>query len=150
MFKKFNWGHGLFIFITLFMANLLYLVSLCFNTEFDLVSKDYYEKEIAYQEQIERHKNTSALSADVKFALDKSAELLNIELPKEYESESVPLLLYLYKPDDAGLDRKFQLTAEHAQASFQTADLKQGLWHIQLSWEKDGKGYFTESSIYIH
>ncbi len=150
MFKRFNWGHGLFIFISLFMASMLYLVSLCFKQNFDLVSKDYYEKEIAYQDQIEKNKNTASLQSASVVEFNKSSTAIDILLPQEFKEKEVKLDVYLYKPDDASLDRKISLTSSQGQASIDAQTLKPGLWRVQMNWSDATADYYNETSVFIH
>lgn len=150
MFRKFNWGHGLLIIIVLFMSGMLYLVSLCLNENFDLVTKDYYEKELAYQSQIDRFKNTSALSTPVRIQYDKSASSIQIELPEEFKDISLPLNIHLYKPDNARLDKSLVLQAQQSHTTIPAETLSNGLWRVQITWSNDGKEYYSESSIHIH
>ena len=55
---KFNWGWGIFIVLVLFIAFIGNLVYKSSQVRVDLVSENYYEKEIKYQHQIESEKNT--------------------------------------------------------------------------------------------
>jgi hypothetical protein len=150
MLKRFNWGHGLFVFISLFMASMLYLVSLCFKQNFDLVSKDYFEKEIAYQEQIDKNRNTANLQTTTVVEYNKSASTIDITLPVEFDRKEVNLDVYLYKPDDASLDRKIKSVSSNGVAHIDAKTLKSGLWHVQLSWSDTSGDYYNKTSVFIH
>src|SRR6187549_71091 len=53
-----NWIVVAFIFFALFIGT---LVTVCVREDINLVSKDYYKDELAYQDQIKRISNTQTL-----------------------------------------------------------------------------------------
>ncbi len=149
MIKKFNWGHGLLLFIILFVGSMLYLVSLCFKEHFDLVSDDYYEKELVYQKQIERKKNTSSLESELTIQYNKMDKRIVIQLPSRFNNLSIPLDIVLYKPDNASLDKQLSITAIDSKATVDASLLKPGLWRMQVYWNGKDESYFNESNVYI-
>ena len=58
-----NWGWKLAIGSALFMAFIIYFVVQSFNDKTQLVSDNYYEHELKFQEQIDAAKNAKAKSA---------------------------------------------------------------------------------------
>jgi hypothetical protein len=51
---KFNWGTGIVLSFIIFAASILMIVLFPFNQKADLVSDNYYEREIKFQEQIDK------------------------------------------------------------------------------------------------
>ncbi len=51
--KKFNWGTGIFLAVTLFVIATLSVVSYLISLDFYLVSNDHYEQGVEYQETID-------------------------------------------------------------------------------------------------
>lgn len=47
---KFNWGTGITIFIVLFVVSMSAMVFKASQQNVDLVTEDYYEKELAFQD----------------------------------------------------------------------------------------------------
>jgi len=62
---KFNWGFGIAAFIGLFIVFISTLVYKCSQHEVDLVSANYYDLEIQYQNQINKMNNSAALDQQV-------------------------------------------------------------------------------------
>ena len=57
-----NWGHKITISFILFAIIIITMVTIAMRTDVNLVAPDYYEEELAYQEQIDRSKNFQGLS----------------------------------------------------------------------------------------
>ena len=62
---KWNWGTGILLSIIVFMAILIGIVYVFMNQDVDLVTKDYYGKELRYQDQINKINNTSESGKEV-------------------------------------------------------------------------------------
>ena len=69
---KWNWGTGILLSIIIFMAILIGLVYVFMNQDVDLVTKDYYSKELKYQDRINKINNTSELGKDVGILLQNN------------------------------------------------------------------------------
>ena len=62
---KFNWGTGIFIFITLFLLVNAFVIYKSFQQRNDLVEEEYYPQGLEYQKQIDRFAKANALSAKI-------------------------------------------------------------------------------------
>ena len=56
-----NWGNGIIFSFVLFAIFIAILVTVCVRQDISLVSSDYYQEELKYQDQITRINNTSKL-----------------------------------------------------------------------------------------
>ena len=56
-----NWGVKIVISFVFFIGLLFGLVYISMNQDISLVSENYYEQELAYEDQIQRIKNTNNL-----------------------------------------------------------------------------------------
>ena len=54
---KFNWGVGIFTFYGLFVVFILALVFRSSQENYDLVTEDYYQQEIRFEEVINKRNN---------------------------------------------------------------------------------------------
>ena len=70
---KSNWGKGITILISGFVIFMLGLVGFASFQSFNLVETDYYQKEINYQDHIDKVKRTSVLSDGVKISQIQSS-----------------------------------------------------------------------------
>ena len=60
-----NWGYKILMVYILFVAGIMVMVFMSSTQNTDLVTTDYYEKELVYQQKIDQISRTSALSAKV-------------------------------------------------------------------------------------
>lgn len=147
---KLNWGTGIALAFTVFAAGMMFLVWMCVQQPQDLVSADYYNKEIAFQQQIDNASNAHALSSPVEFSYNEVDQTVVVSFPPEFNDQSISGTLHFFKPDNAALD--FQIPVHPDSTLTQlvpVADLKKGLWHIKGDWQSGNKSYYREGSIVI-
>lgn len=143
-----NWGWKIAIVLAIYMTGIISVVWYSMTLDVNLVAEDYYQQELAYEEQIDRMKNSEALEnrPTVKFSSDRNYVVLTF--PKELSPENGRITFF--RPSDFTQDRKFKLELDvENQQGFVAASLKPGLWKAKLVWEKDGKSYYDEFVIVI-
>lgn len=112
----------------------------------DLVTPNYYEKEIKYQEQINKINNTNSL--ETKLAIEATVGAVVLSYP--FTKSIITGEIAFYRPSDAKSDFKTAIEPGiDAKQVISTASLKKGLWKVQVNWEMDGKDYFSEEKIMI-
>ena len=138
-----NWGKGIVITFIAFIAIMVTMVVISVRMEgIELVTENYYEEEIKYQEQIDKETSTLALNREaLKF--DGSAKALILDLPIGAKGT-----LNLFRPSDIKLDQELPVEIlEAGEKSVYIGDLKAGYWKVQLSWEENGESYYQEKKI---
>ena len=143
-----NWGTKItiaFVAFAMFLGVLIYRV---YQSKMHLVAHDYYQQELAYQEQIDKLENERALQKSVDIQLDADLKNLLISFPEELEVQSGQLVLY--RPSNASLDRrlKLQLDQNNSQ-TLSTKDLASGLWQIKVEWQDQSHAYLKEQNLYL-
>ena len=83
---KIGWGTKIAILYGGFVLFMTTLVIASSHQHFDLVSKDYYDAEIAYQKVIDAGKNQSALSTPL--AIHADAHTVIIDFPDEFKNRA--------------------------------------------------------------
>ena len=76
---KMNWGLRIIILYSGFVIFMLGLVYKCTQQKFDLVAKDYYAQELAYQKVIDGSHNNALLQTPVK--IEQQAAGILVQLP---------------------------------------------------------------------
>ena len=129
----------------LFIGN---MVRQAMGTEVDLVSKDYYQKEIAYQDHIDQVEATRLLEDQVRIVHAPAAGQLSLDFPVSSRPPAGQGQVRFFRPSDAQLDFELplQLNAE-GQQHISTGKLARGRWRVQVSWTRQGKDYFLEKTI---
>lgn len=140
-----DWGKGIFITLVVFGILMIGMVTFCIQQDdIHLVTQNYYEEEIKYQDQIEKMINASEIGYNV-MVYDSQTKKVDLLLPKGAKGT-----LHLFRPSDARLDQRIEFDiTETNSSSVDVKDLKPGFWRIKLSWSEDGKEFYEEKKINI-
>jgi hypothetical protein len=145
-----RWPAALVIFYTLFIIVTLSIVVFSTFQRIDLVAEDYYEREIRYQQQIERMQRADSLSAPVSWNYNRTEKSVTVRFPLEVTAREIKGNLLFFRPSDARHDRviSLQLSGGNSQ-TVSTTQLLPGLWKIKIFWEFNQKEYYTEGLLII-
>lgn len=139
-----NWGKGIMISFILFAMFIGVLVTVCVREDVNLVSKNYYADELAYQDQIERINNTSQLQEKPDIKVAKGI----IEVKFNQFSTMEKGEIKLFRPSDVRLDKQFTLQASDEGAQqFDVSSLPGGMYRLKMLWSMNGKEYYVEDVI---
>ena len=145
---KFHWGYGIALFFSSFVAFILFAVFSSTKENIHLVTEDYYNEELAYQQRIDEINNTNSLNGRVSMRMNNNA--LEIAFPSELVGNAIEGNIYLFRPSDSGLDKKFDLNInEEGKQLVNVEDVTKGYYRIKLEWKFNGKSYFEEEPFYI-
>jgi len=143
---KINWGHGIVIFFVIFLASIGYRVYISSKMNYDLVSSDYYPKEIEYQKQINKINNAAGFKDQIKVTQTKDS--VQIEFPKTVGASIKKGTIQFYRPSDKNLDRSFELKMDtNSIRHLSKHDFVQGKYTLQIDWSDGAKEYFWEAEI---
>ncbi|MCE1190132.1 MAG: FixH family protein [Ignavibacteria bacterium] len=141
---KWNWGKSIALMIALFMVIWGGLLIFAFNQKVELVTPNYYEQELKYQQEIDRQKNTMHLQTEPSFSYENKA--LHISFPIKEVGNSISGSVIFYRPSDSGKDRTYKIAIDTSGLQhIPTTGLLPGLWKVKVNWQ-DGKQQF--SSLY--
>ena len=142
-----SWGYKIMFVYIAFVAGIGFLIFKASNQEFDLVTKDYYEQELKYQQVIDQSANASRLSMPLN--IEKKEPELKISFPDEMKNKKKLVDFYLYYAADAKRDfrRSFELN-ENELAQALPVGMK-GMYELKLTWETEGVKYYHEQKIYF-
>jgi hypothetical protein len=147
--SKFSWGKAIIMIYVVFVLGIAFLVYTSVTKTIDLVTPNYYEKEIKYQQQIDKINNAGRL--ENKLITRLSGGNYVIVFPDDSMQEN-PLSgeITFYRPSDAKKDFKLPLTPGiDMKQVVNTEMLEKGLWKVSIDWNKDGIDYYSEEKIVI-
>jgi hypothetical protein len=130
-----NWGKSIVLVFIGFALFIGVLVTVCVRQQVSLVSKDYYQEELNYQQQIDELNNAAALQSKPVIFVDRK----HIQVSGIQNGE-----LNLLRPSDSRFDASFVVD------SIKTFDLSKypsGRYNASLRWEMDGKRYLVREPI---
>jgi hypothetical protein len=140
-----DWGKGIVITLIVFISLMVGLVTICVKQDdIHLVTQNYYEEEIKYQDQIDKMINANSLGYKV---LNYDTQLKKVDLNLPVGSKGT---IHLFRPSDARLDQKMDFDVARLNANaFDLKSLKPGYWKLKLTWSENGVDYFHEEKINI-
>lgn len=142
-----NWGVKIVLVFIAFVTGILFMVFKSYNQKTDLVTTDYYAKELQYQEKIDKMKRVQALSAPVKFEV-KGSELI-IMFPKDFSGKLLTGEVVLYYPADKNKDVKENFSIQDEPLKIAIPSKNRGLHWLQLSWKEGDITYYFEKKFFI-
>lgn len=144
------WPYGIIAAFAIFISGTVALIVLACTHRTDLVSADYYEQEIKFQNHLDRLRRTKELDVTGAVAYDSAKQRITISLPSEQIRQAVSGRVELYRPSAAGLDRQIALTPDRNGVQVvETRDLRPGLWKVRVSWSVGENDYFMDQRIVI-
>lgn len=143
---KIHWGWGIAIFYSLFVLSLLgFLFFTTFN-RVDLVEEDYYEKEINYQQQIDKETRTANLAG--KLTMQPSGSVFILTFPGELDPSTIGGSIHFYRPSSKRLDQKFKIEADSSGMQVLPVNtLRKGLWFVKVDWSAGDSAYYNEEKF---
>jgi len=146
--KKSYWGWGMFVLYGGFVLFMLGIVFVCSMQDIHLVTPDYYEKELAYQGQIDKINRTNSLATPVVVAYDRLDRQIAIEYPSHLGSLSGNLTLF--RPSNARYEQTFPVQVDDFSRQYLNAEkLMPGLWKVKIDWQAGGEEYYTENIVVV-
>ena len=112
-----------------------------------LVSDNYYEKSLVYQDEIDKQSRTKSLSEQVKISFD--GEVISISFPPEYLAKEISGEIFFYRPSDPKLDFKLPLQLTEGNQFIPVSRIDKGFWRVKLNWIMDGNVYYNERAITV-
>lgn len=143
---KFNWGHGILIFLTIFVTLVISFIVFSLNQEIDLVAKDYYDKGANYSEQIEINKRSQPYQDSINVDIKNS--VISIQLAEEMKNINDSISIYFYRPSDKKAD--FTHVAKMSdKIEIPFSKIKKGRYFAKFTWKQSNQTYNTEKEIFI-
>lgn len=147
MKSKFNpWPYGIILFFVLLICSMTAVVIIAATHRESMVSQNYYEQELKFQDQIDSSFRAQKSGASIK--LETSARRLLVSVPALQLKEKFSGAIEFYRPSSPDLDCKMPF-APHADGTqaFDVSRLASGLWHVRVLWISDCKEYLLEQKI---
>lgn len=129
------WPLGIIVAFIIFCSFMIAFAVYSKSQPVELVSKDYYQKELLYQEDIDEINRT--IEEGLLPKLELLGDRMQVSIPEIGQIESGKI--QLYRPDDPGADRHFQM--KQAVTAIPVGELKAGRWEVRIRFQYQGKWY---------
>ena len=145
---KFNWGTGLLISMIIFMIISTGTTILFMNQDVELVTDDYYEKTLKYQDKIDVLQQT--VDTNNKVIISYEEGKINFAFPASVANEFIIGNINFYRPSNSKKDFNIPVKLDNnREQNYDVSNLDLGLWKISVDWSIKDQKYFTEKSIII-
>jgi hypothetical protein len=141
-----NWGKGLTIAIIAFMSFILYMViTLITKGNADLVSEDYYKKEIEYEKEITALKNSE--NATEKVTINDKGEFIVFQFPTTKEIDNIEI--HLLRPNNDKADLTFS-EKDTKNVMIEKKKLEKGIYKASIRYNSEGQPFLQKEELNIN
>jgi len=145
MFSKLNWGSKVALLYISFVALIIILVTASMKQDFQLVSPDYYQKELKHQQVLDAGKNQSKLSKAVQCQLHD--QYLLLEFPDEFKNKAVKGTLQFYAAANNKFDKNVPLNLSENKMIIDLTDFGKTTYTLKINWESENQNYYQETEL---
>lgn len=143
-----NWGTGIVIAFGLFITFILYFVFKVQSDskyDYEMVTEEYYKKELGYQAQLDKAQNAYDLVEKVTVVTQSDGLL--IRFPKGFDYTKISGNVSLYRPSNQKLDFDMPVSLSSSNLLIPKTKLVGGRWDISIDWEYQGKSYLNKEKV---
>ncbi|MBT8280705.1 MAG: FixH family protein [Muriicola sp.] len=145
---KINWGTGIVLSFIGFIAFILFFVvrmSMDDRANHDLVTEEYYKKELSFQKEIDAMEKAKNLPYRAQLLRTDSG--MTIQFPKDMIPSKIKGKVSLYRPSNKHLDFDFPISLSNAHLLIPDKRLLDGRWDIDINWNYEGETYLLRESF---
>lgn len=145
---KINWGTGIVLAFVAFISFIMYfIITISTDKKYskELVTKHYYEQELAYQKDIDKEKNSKKLKTNLKWK--KTDDGIVVEFPKDIDFKKIVGKVFLYRPSNKKLDFEIPISLSTNNLLIPDKRLLDGRWNIKVDWKYNNTSYLYKQDI---
>lgn len=145
---KWNWGTGITLVYTTFAVAIISFVVYSFKQRIDLVTPDYYAKELIFQEQIEKEQRTRALAEPLSW--ERNENTITMQFPTISGISRYSADIQFFNPANASLDHRVSVTADAGRKALISLNkLQSGRYTMKVNWTGGSTKYYSEGIVVI-
>lgn len=145
---KINWGTAIVLAFIGFISFIMYFVvnmGTDSKYEHDLVTEDYYQKELKYQDDIDKIENAKKLDQNISWKKTDNGILLTF--PKSLNLKDIKGVVFLYRPSNKQLDFEIPISLSNHNLLIPDNRLLGGRWNIIIDWDYQGDHFMYKKEI---
>ncbi len=143
---KIGWGTGTAIFFAAFIVFMMVLVLLASRQGVQLVTEDYYEKELEFQDVQERMARADQLPEPLRWELKGNTLLL--DFPEAAGVEFRGSLVF-YNPSNEAKDQRMDFSTVNDSLLLDLGALTAGRYTLKVECQHGGVEYYSEGMLLI-
>ena len=145
---KVNWGAGIAVLYMGFVVMILLLVGMSASQKIDLVTDQYYEEELRFQDKINKTNHAKALIDPLAWEVTEQG--IHINYPESFRENNLTGTIKLYCPSDNTKDRTFPIKSTNHTQQIAASDLHSGRYYLQIDWQNGKETYWNEGVVVIN
>lgn len=147
--KNFSWGHGVIVALLAFILFILGMIVFfpLGKQNAEMVSDNYYEEELVYQDVIDAKNRADKLEFRPKYYQDNNG--IRITFPEDINATNSKVSFVLNRTEDRNLDivRKSESLDTSNSFIIPAKVLVKGNYTLKLSWIKENKDYQIDYDV---
>lgn len=144
---RLNWGYKIILVYGLFVLGMMFLVFKSTQQKYDLVQKDYYAKELKYQNVIDASQHARDLGGEL--ITSRQAGHLLVTLPIGFQNANVKGTAHLYYAADENKDIAKEFETTNGLLNIELLSKMSGAYTLKLNVEMKGEQYYYEQRIFF-
>ncbi len=140
--KKFTWGHGIVLALLSFIGFILYMIFVFSHGQqnSELITDNYYEEELAFQDVIDAKNNADKLENRPTY--EQNEHQIAVVFPKEFNNENTSFSIDLHRSEDQKLDVKREMKLDaYNRIVIPAKVLRKGNYVLRMKWTKAKTNY---------
>lgn len=142
-----SWSIKITILYLSFVVLIVSMVIISSNNGEELVAKDYYAQELAYQSRIDAINNEASLENGLTFSVNN--ESIIFEAPQSLLHEKITGEIYFFSPAKSSNDKKIKIEFINGQQVVNKSLIQPGAYKVKVEYNAAGKPYFHEGVVNI-
>lgn len=146
--KNITWAHGIIFALAAFMIFILSMLFLFPNGQqnSELVTEDYYEEELAYQQVIDAKNAADTLKLKPQYIQNPAG--ITIKFPENVNNNNAKFSYVLNRTDDQNLDLKKTVILDATNTfTIPKSVLVNGNYTLRMSWTKNNTEYRMDYDV---
>ena len=146
--KNISWGWRVTILYCGFVMLILFLVYKTTTVKDDLVTPDYYAKELKFQEHLDKEKRANKLKEPLSWSV--GSQNISIKFPEDLGMKNTKADILFYNTAEAKKDLSISCTPDSTGVCKVSSEkLSRGIYEMQIDWSANGVSYYNEGVIKI-
>lgn len=143
-----SWGIKIAILYIGFIGMILFFVIRAMSENVDLVTEDYYQKELQFEQQITKDNAARKLGASP--TVNISADNVEIVFPDTLMQNPINGQVTFYRPSDSSKDFVVKLNPDtNGKQIISRSQFITGLYQVKINWNSSATDYYHEVALYI-
>ena len=145
-----NWGKAITLVFIVFFIAIFTVVYKSTQRDVNLVTPDYYEKEIVYESQIEKIRNTKKLKSVPLLVYQSEGKIAQLQFPDDLVENFNEGEIHFFRTSDSKLDFRIKIFLnKNGTQSYDLSTKKEGRWKVIIDWKSNQVPYYMEQTIFI-